>query len=683
MYFAGWLAFFAFFLSGSAAYPAEQQPLLAEATDERPLVSNKGLHGKFLHITGTGVTAHCLPDRDTDVLVDIHPDLFYKTYSSTEEDAACHRGNGPAGVFGAETTDCDSPITLVNATFQWINDHLKDKIDFIIWTGDSSRHDSDEEIPRTEQEIIETNELLVHKFEEVFGNDDETDPTNAFTVPIIPNFGNNDIMPHNIMDPGPNRWTQKYLSVWRKFIPEEQRHGFSTGGWFSVEVIPNRLTVFSLNTLYFFEHNTAVDGCAERSEPGYQQMEWLRIQLQFIRNRGMKAILIGHVPPARTEAKLLWDETCWQKYTLWLQQYRDVVVAGLYGHMNIEHFLVQDSRDVSDEALEGRTGYISRTALDDELTIQSTADYLTELRTGWSHIPDAPRTKSKSCSVFRYLRELYRYLTRKKPRKTKEDKYLEKIGGEWAERYSVSLVSASVVPNYFPTLRVMEYNISGLDTLPVAHADHLKETTVQEDEIYPYMQDKQGEEEEEEVEIERMTDKDAEGEETTRKKPKFTMPKPPSKSAPPGPAYSPQTLSLLSYKQYYANLTDINGDFPQDQPAGEDKWHNGPHSGKKPHKDKLRHRKFKYELEYDTRNDSIFGLNDLTVRSYVELAGRIGQYKPPKEDRLEDVKEKHKKHGKKHKHRKAINKVWFTFVDRAFVGTRDHDELHDEFGQEG
>ena len=659
--FLRWLAF-SFLLGCSIAYPTEQRPLIAEATDERPLVSNRRLHGKFLHITGTGAlqitTAHCLPGRDTDVLVDIHPDLFYKTYSSTEEDSACHRGNGPAGVFGAETTDCDSPITLVNATFKWINDHLKDRIDFVIWTGDSSRHDSDEQIPRTETEIIETNELLVHKFEEVFGKDDETDPTNAFSIPIIPNFGNNDIMPHNIMDPGPNRWTQKYLSVWRKFIPEEQRHGFSTGGWFSVEVIPNRLTVFSLNTLYFFEHNTAVDGCALRSEPGYQQMEWLRIQLQFLRNRGMKAILTGHVPPARTEAKLLWDETCWQKYTLWLQQYRDVVVTGIYGHMNIEHFLIQDSRDVNDEALDGRTEYVSQTALDDELTTQSTADYLTELRTGWSKIPDAPRAQSKLHSGFHYFCELCKNLTgKKKPKRTKEDKYLEKIGGEWAERYSISLISASVVPNYFPTLRVIEYNVSGLDNLPVAHAGHGQATT--------------------------LNDQDAQGEDTTLKKPKFTRPKPPSKSAPPGPAYSPQTLSLLGYEQYYANLTDINGDFHQDQLVGENKWHNGSHSGKKPHKDKLRHHKFRYELEYDTRNDSIFGLKDLTVRSYVELAGRIGQYKPPKGDQFEDVKKKkHEKHGKKHKHRKAINRVWFTFVDRAFVGTRDHDELHDEFGQE-
>ncbi len=641
--------------------------------------------------------------------LDFHPDQFYKTYSSTEEDAVCHRGDGPAGIFGAETTDCDSPTSLVNATFDWINDHLKGTVDFVVWTGDSSRHDEDERIPRTQEEIIQTNKLLVHKFEEVFGkeDDDDTDPTNDFTIPIIPNFGNNDMMPHNIMQPGPNRWTQEYLSVWRKLIPEEQRHGFSTGGWFFVEVIPNRLTVFSLNTMYFFEHNTAVDGCAEKSEPGYQQMEWLRIQLQFIRHRGMKAILMGHVPPARTEAKLLWDETCWQKYTLWLHQYRDVVVGAAYGHMNIDHFLIQDNKDVSNKGLRGEMESVSRMALDDELTIQSTADYLTELRADWSQIPDAPKTKSKSSSGLAYFYDLVEGFAKKKkkPKKSKQDKYLEEIGGEWAERYSVSLVAPSVVPNYFPTLRVIEYNISGLESLPVAHASYLEEKTLQEAKAHHSVQDEEEDEQEEEEPIE--TDKKKSKKRKGRKKPKMTIPKPPSKSAPPGPAYSPQTLSWLSYKQYFANLTRINDDFGKNQTVGEEKWHNGKHSGKNPRKDTLRHHnKFQYEVEYDTSNDSIFGLKDLTVRSYVDLAGRIGQYKPPRGDRFEDAdaeasdmsddggklvdceekdlaawKKKHKKHGKKHKHRKAVNRVWFTFVGRAFVGTRDKDELRDEFGR--
>jgi len=122
----------------------------------------------------------------------------------------------------------------------------------VIWTGDSARHGNDEKLPRSEQQIVEQNELLVTKFTEVFGKDDninDTDPTNDFTIPIVPTFGNNDMMPHNIFEAGPNKWTLKYLKIWRNFIPEAQRHQFQRGGWFYVEVIPNNLAVISMNTM--------------------------------------------------------------------------------------------------------------------------------------------------------------------------------------------------------------------------------------------------------------------------------------------------------------------------------------------------------------------------------------------------------------------------------------------------
>lgn len=182
----------------------------------------------------------------------MHPDPFYKTHSSPEKGEACHRGSGSAGFYGAETSSCDSPISLVNETFRWIEEHIKDEIDFVIWTGDSARHDNDNKIPRSERQVLEQNRLLVSKFVEVFGKPDnanDTDPTNDFVIPIVPTYGNNDILPHNIFEKGPNRWTTEYLRLWRRFIPEEQRHQFQRGGWFSVEVIPNKLTVFSLNTL--------------------------------------------------------------------------------------------------------------------------------------------------------------------------------------------------------------------------------------------------------------------------------------------------------------------------------------------------------------------------------------------------------------------------------------------------
>ena len=229
----------------------------ASGVESREGHSGRRLQGRFLHITGG-----CAPELDAlvrrlggnatlTVRADFHPDPFYKTYAATSSDAACHRKRGPAGVYGAETSGCDSPYSLVNETFKWIDEHIKDKVDFVVWTGDSARHDNDEKIPRTQKQIIKQNEFVVSKFAQVFGNQGSGhDSTSDYIVPNVPTFGNNDIMPHNIFLAGPNKWTMKYLDIWRDFIPEAQRHQFQQGGWFYKEVIPGKLAVISLNTMW-------------------------------------------------------------------------------------------------------------------------------------------------------------------------------------------------------------------------------------------------------------------------------------------------------------------------------------------------------------------------------------------------------------------------------------------------
>jgi len=95
----------------------------------------------------------------------------------------------------------------------------------------------------------------------------------------------------------------------------------------------------------------------------------------------MKAILMGHVPPARTAAKKNWDETCWQKYTLWTRQYRDVIVGSLFGHMNLDHFILQDFHDIPKHVSEGYMDVSDAKATDEEeFTIAAAGDYLTDLR---------------------------------------------------------------------------------------------------------------------------------------------------------------------------------------------------------------------------------------------------------------------------------------------------------------
>ncbi|RMZ69087.1 vacuolar endopolyphosphatase [Pyrenophora seminiperda CCB06] len=686
------------------------------------------LNGRFLHIT------------------DFHPDPFYKTYTSTTSDAACHRGQGPAGIYGAETTGCDSPFALINQTFKWIEDNLKNDIDFIIWTGDSARHDNDDEIPRTQTQVIEQNELMVSKFTEVFGQDGHGGGTNAFTIPIVPTFGNNDILPHNIFETGPNRWTIKYLDIWRGFIPEAQRHQFQQGGWFMVEVIPDKLATISLNTIYFFSSNSAVDGCAKKHEPGYQHMEWLRIQLQLLRERGMKAILMGHVPPARVDSKESWDETCWQKYALFERQFRDVIVGNLYGHMNIDHFMLQDFESIEKDTENGRMGAASHSATlegeiglfeEGEVTVASATDYLLNLREAWAQIP-APPAKSNMKSHTDYIGEeedqgntVWDWLTSiisksSKDRKEERKKYLEKIGGRYAERYAVTHVAPSIVPNYFPTLRIIEYNITGLEQLDVSSSSSSPLAVDASVEQMPITATDYEDDEEYLRHLETVQRKKNKGKKDKKKrKYKFKVPGGPSKTAPPGPAYSPQTLTWTRYVQYFANLTRINNDFVapasnvilvQDRSANEfaastifglevspdgkieqNRWNEGKHKkhqGKQP-RPEPHPNEFAFEVEYDTKKDH--GFSDLTVRRWVEYARKIASggskqksVETEKELVSEDLEEdeyygirgkKHKK-GKKGKHHKShkMSKEWFTFVKRAFVGTMDPHEIKELFG---
>jgi len=477
-----------------------------------------------------------------------------------------------------------------------------------------------------------------------------------------------------------------------------------------------------------------VDGCAAKGEPGYEHLDWLRIQLRVFRERGMKVILMGHVPPARTDSKLSWDETCWQKYTLWQRQYRDIIVASFFGHMNIDHFMLQDFADLKKDTKNGRMEVSSqmlaqfgRTSMyeDGEVTVSSASDYLLDLRNSWAKLPMRVDINSEDTSmdvgnensfwgwVFNKLPLGQLRISKSKKGnhgRSPDKEFLHQIGGKWGERFSVALVSPSVVPTYFPTLRVFEYNITGLEemVMPDGNVSYVESTHLStiadEGDLEPATTHNNEDSSKNKKKKGRKPHKKP-------KKHKFKVPDAPSKSAPPGPAYSPQTLSLIGYAQFFANLTHINNDFVKESEAFPDSsllnatgWKEGKHKGKEAKHKKPHPKKFKYQLEYNTTDDKIYKLNDLTVLSYLELATKIGSGRKAgvAEPRSEldfsssedgatmtgqgssaDAHDMGKKDGKKKKkhgtHRRHKNDVWFHFVKRAFVGTMDSDDIEDEF----
>ncbi|RDW76535.1 endopolyphosphatase [Aspergillus mulundensis] len=626
----------------------EQQVLGTLNREEDQIESSRRLSGRFLHIT------------------DFHLDTHYKEGTSAER--VCHRDTGTAGFLGAEGTDCDSPQALIDETFRWIERNLKGEIDFVLWTGDSARHDNDEKIPRTAGEIIELNKVLAAKFIDVF---EDSSAARGLSIPVIPTIGNNDIMPHNIFREAPNRWTRRFTEVWSKFIPEAQRHTFEEGGWFSAELVPNKLAAISLNTMYFYESNSAVDGCAASSEPGFEHMEWLRVQLEILRERKMKAILIGHVPPARSGDKRSWDESCWQKYTLFMNRFRDVVVGSVYGHMNVDHFMLQDSRDVDIVAA------TEDSPSDPSFSVQSRSDYLSSLREDWAEMPSPPDDKA---SNFFSSDEWDMEALGKKERR-----FLEKIGGPFAERYSVSLVSPSVVPNYFPTLRVVEYNTTGLDGVKLwadtAYSEGSFESldwdAVKRDSSEDVAEADEADDGEDVEEQGKKKKKKKNKDKKKKKKPNFKIPDHPSKSELPGPAYSNKPFTWLGLAQYYANLTEIY------EKRASSKTQEGSHTVED--ENTAAHVDL-YHVEYDTRDDNLYSMRDLTVRSYFRLAKRIAKKDSSDESALasdpdssddEDEEAPNTKRSKKKMKRPRTNQVWRTFLDRAFVGFLGDDELDD------
>ena len=120
------------------------------------------------------------------------------------------------------------------------------------------------------------------------------------------------------------------LNLWRshQFIPEAMRHTFSRGGYYSLPILHDQLLLISLNTIYFFEKNTAVDGCPRdegrgEMDPGSEQLLWLEQQLYLAKEKGMKVWLTGHVPPNRGN----WYEDCLGEYTKLSLEYNDIILG--------------------------------------------------------------------------------------------------------------------------------------------------------------------------------------------------------------------------------------------------------------------------------------------------------------------------------------------------------------------
>ncbi|CDH52683.1 endopolyphosphatase [Lichtheimia corymbifera JMRC:FSU:9682] len=263
----------------------------------------KALTGRFIHVT------------------DFHLDEDYKEGSSDKE--LCHRGKGDAGVYGAVKTDCDSSPELIRMTFDFIRNKIGD-VDFVIYTGDSARHDRDDDFPRTKKQVVSAQEAIVKHFTDTFDTD---------KIKVLPVIGNNDVIDHNQC--GANDDDFKVIqNIWKP-LGLNTTDDFEYGGYLVEDVVPGKIRTIHTNTLLFYKDNDAIkDDCDKKGSVGANHIKWIKQVLDDSRKQGYSVYILAHIPPTSKKDKPYYTSACTEEYFTLLGEYEDVIAAHFAGHYN-------------------------------------------------------------------------------------------------------------------------------------------------------------------------------------------------------------------------------------------------------------------------------------------------------------------------------------------------------------
>ncbi|KAI9013726.1 Metallo-dependent phosphatase-like protein [Phycomyces nitens] len=227
-----------------------------------------------------------------------------------------------AGIFGALGTKCDSPISLVEASFDFIKKSLSD-VDFVFYTGDTARHERDTLIPRSKEEILEEHTMIIKYFKEI---------CDINNVPFIPVVGNNDMIVHNDMSMNDPIF-EMLKTIWSPFNLN-LGSSFDNGGYFVQDIIPGKLQAMVVNSMYFFNKNLQKEDCDVPNSSGKVHIAWMKQVLENAREHNQMVYVLGHTPTNDDDGSMIFKPACHKMYIDILGAYSDRIVGHFTGHTN-------------------------------------------------------------------------------------------------------------------------------------------------------------------------------------------------------------------------------------------------------------------------------------------------------------------------------------------------------------
>lgn len=228
-------------------------------------------------------------------------------------------GDAKFGRFG-----CDAPLPLMQSTFTQMK-KVNPKPDFLVVSGDFLAH----HLPNASF-ALDTLRFVVSELQRNYPD--------TTTIPCI---GNNDVVPDYSMPFDNSTWLESLYDVWRRWIPlDHQKTSFIRGGYYHVDVSSD-LKVVALNSLFYSTRRMPI--VAVLPEDPNDQFAWLSAQLRDARLTKKQVIIVSHIPASQNayDSKELWVPQYLDKYLAIVQQYSDVIVTQLTGHLHTDEFRVQ------------------------------------------------------------------------------------------------------------------------------------------------------------------------------------------------------------------------------------------------------------------------------------------------------------------------------------------------------
>merc|ERR1712176_1586908 len=164
-------------------------------------------------------------------------------------------------------------------------------------------------------------------------------------ITVYPSLGNHESSPVDSFPPPgittehlSNSWLNHFVQkIWSRWLPPESLHSIAYAGYYAVQH-SEKLRIISLNTQYCDNLNFWL--YLNNTDPG-NMLQWLVSELTWAELRGVKVIILGHIPTGRSDCKKAFS---WNYYEI-VDRFEATVVGQYMGHTHQDHFALMYSEE--------------------------------------------------------------------------------------------------------------------------------------------------------------------------------------------------------------------------------------------------------------------------------------------------------------------------------------------------